>query len=112
MGIAPPKAAVPTPIFPLPPAQGTVKAYSAKLSVNLSASLSFSTPAIEICGFGIPSFKFSLLFSLLDFSFLFSWPPTFFLDIQLPCGLNIAVGVPSGGGRVGVAIQDPSAVFT
>ncbi len=65
---------------------------------NLAAALDFTTPSFEICGFGIPSFKFAFAIDF-NFAFLFQFPPTLLFALQLPCGFALQVSLGPGGGR-------------
>ena len=73
----------------------------AQISVSLSLSFDPGLSGLEICGFAIPGFSFSLSFSLELILPDFDFPPSLFFALSLPCGLGIALSLPSGGGRAG-----------
>ena len=77
---------------------------------DIDAGFALGPPAATICGFTIPTLKFSLKFFLkLPLPFKLPFPP--FLHLQFSCdplGFSAEVTVP-GGGRVGTMPADPDA---
>jgi hypothetical protein len=69
-------------------------------AVQADAGFEPSPTGASICGFGFPSFTFSLSFFLAWPPF--DWPPTFNFFIGLRCDLSnpIDANVSFGGGRV------------
>ncbi len=70
-------------------------------AVQADAGFEPSPTGATICGFGIPSFTFSLSLFIPGFP-PFPWPPIFNFFIALNCDLSnpIDAGVSFGGGRV------------
>ena len=91
MGFAPPEDAP-------PPAQQD--------AVSADASFAPSPSGAKLCGFGFPSFNFSLSFKLPKFPPAFDFPKFDFM-VHLNCDLSnpIDADFKFGGGRVGQ--QDP-----
>jgi hypothetical protein len=86
MGFAPPEDAPP------PEEQSAVQA---------DVGFAPSPTGASICGFGFPSFVFSLAFFIPGFP-PFAFPPTFNFMLGLNCDLSnpISASVSFGGGRV------------